>query len=363
MLVAMLTFLNSTWGHFLVFLVAPTLIQYIRTKLSGSANTTSTSTATANINAPGALSKPSRRARLVSFLLLATLAWQLYYAVQTPPNLFYELELPHNVPNFRLRQAIRTHLRQHYGTPDSDLETMTEAAIERHDPVALRMVELWERLRVDTHRGHYCTFGEDAFVQCGDHCRTALDYVAYLAPSIAWEYIVVAVVIGLATSSLMATRPASSAQHATTTTTGTSIHRMADDAAATPTVVNDALWLVAAKEQRRRQARARTYASWALLVGVLVEWTLLALADLDQNDPLGVWPMPFLHDDLSATRHWLLLAVLGGTWSDARPRPLTMTAVDPQRTGDADALVTLMTGELEAAFHRMHAAQFVHGGR
>ncbi|KAI8051294.1 hypothetical protein BDF22DRAFT_744908 [Syncephalis plumigaleata] len=346
MIVALFNFLSTSWGQIVLFLVAPSIVRFIFRQLKGSSNNaaTTTTSGTSTVTPSGggvATLLPQRTTRRARF---------------PPPNIFYEADLPRNVANYQLRNVIRTMLRNHYGTDKGDIEALTEAALELEDRTALRLVGLWERLRTDENRGRYCTFGEQVFTECGEHCRSSSDYVAYLAPSIAWEYLVVAVIIGLATSSLVATRPPH--DNGLTGSSSSSNNTNVDNSISN-SGVNDALLLVASKEQRRRQARARFYASWILFVGVILEWILFAMADLDQNDPLGVWPMPFLHDDLSATRHWLLLLLLGATWWDARPRPLAIKAVDPRQINDPDALVTLMTGELEATFHRMQATQLV----
>ncbi|KAI9598928.1 hypothetical protein BDF19DRAFT_429561 [Syncephalis fuscata] len=248
------------------------------------------------------------QARLANWLLLGMIVWKIYDIYVSSPNIFYELDLPRNVPNFRFRNAIRERLSNHYGHYLVTMEDVTNIVNKRNDSQGLRLLELWEKLRHDEQRGYYCTFGERAFTQCGDNCQSLVDYVFYLVPSIAWEYFIVAIVVGLATSSLPL-------------------------------------------PQRRRQIRARFYVGWALLIGVAVEWIAFSVADKDKNDPLGVWPIPFLHDDLSATRCWLLLAILCGTWWDARPRPLVIS--------DPSALVSLMNGELEMILHRTQAIQLV----
>jgi hypothetical protein len=355
MIVALFNFLTTSWGQIIFFLTAPSIIRFIIAQFKDPTKVaTNTTTVTSDGVATLLPQRATRRARFVNWLLIIAIAWQGYHLLQAPPNIFYELDLPRNVANYQLRNVIRTTLRNHYGTNQDDIEALTEAALELEDRTALRLVDLWERLRTDENRGRYCTFGEQVFRECGEHCRTTTDYVAYLAPSIAWEYVIVALIVGLATSSLVATRPSQGNE-----STGASSSNTCMSGSVNNSSMNDALLLVAAKEQRRRQTRARFYASWLLFVGVIVEWILFTVADLNQNDPLGVWPMPFLHDDLNATRHWLLLLLLSATWWDARPRPLVITTVNPQHISDPDALVTLMTGELEATFHRMQATQLV----
>ncbi|RKP05175.1 hypothetical protein THASP1DRAFT_32986 [Thamnocephalis sphaerospora] len=338
MIDTLLAFLSSSWGQLFLVIAAPYVVRFVKVKLGGGQRSDASAAAESKVP-PFELSS---RARLAVALLAVAAIWQTAQLVLLgPPNLFHDLGVPRDAPNFVLRNAVRKFVGDRLGMQGArDLATMENRVAE--DAQAKRMLDLWKQIKTEERRGMYCTFGEETFVSCGDACTDSSDFAMYTAPTIAWEYLMTAVVIGIITSNGLISQ--------------TSVRNEAAD------VPTNALAVLAVveQEQQRRRDNARKYAAWSLLGGVGTEVLLLLLADGQRNDPFGVLAMPFLYNELWNLRRWFFLVLYAGIWMYARPQTLSSAAI--RRTTDLTdpaALATLAVNELETVHQRMRVLALV----
>jgi len=202
---------------------------------------------------------------LTSALLLFACCCYIYQAQYLyPPNLFTELEVDYDAPNFMLRNRVRDYSAYQISMDANFAST----------PAYDRLQKLFERFKVTENRKNYALFGEEAFLSCGAFCTETKDYQLYLLPTIALSYLLAAVVIGLTTL--------------------------------TP-----------------RKSFWRNYSPMLLLLLATVEMSFYIASDISgAADPLGL-DIPFLHDTMTAIRNYafsLLFAVM--LWMD---KPLKVT--------------------------------------
>lgn len=124
----------------------------------------------------------SRWDRSTTLLLLLVGCYHLFMTIFfNPPNIFQALSLTPDSPNFLLHQTWKEHAEADAGFMDKYPDTLRE------------------RFKAHENRFMYQVFGHDAFLDC-DHCNETSDYTYYLIPTMASSYIVMAVVLGMATT-------------------------------------------------------------------------------------------------------------------------------------------------------------------
>jgi hypothetical protein len=144
---------------------------------------------------PATASKPttntSKWDHIGSFVLIAAISLHIAqsHLYKAYPNVFTELELDYNAPNFMLRNR----LRDVYGID------WNEGKSTEDDPEVERVKFLGERLRSTENRWRYVTFGEEAYMQC-TYCTDGYDYALWLSPVVGGWYLMSMGVVGLVTA-------------------------------------------------------------------------------------------------------------------------------------------------------------------
>jgi len=170
-----------------LILLAPPAIRFVYLRLRRSPGTASYGPL---------LPPPTVLHRIYSALLLLAAIQALHAAfLASPPNIFRDLQLDLDAPNFLLRNRVRDHIAQQL-LKNLDYE---------HSPEAQRLMQLNEKLKSTHNRRLYSGYGESTFLTCANKteppCLEAIDYQLQLLPRVSLEYLTAAVLLGLATFS------------------------------------------------------------------------------------------------------------------------------------------------------------------
>lgn len=115
---------------------------------------------------------------LIILLLTSNIILQLIYAIWVkPPNIFKDTGV-----SLKTSTKILTTIL-----------TENNRTIGDNEQILLKKFESYENRLI------YATFGEEALVDCS-FCYDLTDYFIYIVPNIAWSYVIMAIVLGVATT-------------------------------------------------------------------------------------------------------------------------------------------------------------------